>query len=78
VRFTKEGLERKRQELVDDRATAVACLASPGGAALLRYLEAVWAQRGLGSTEAKTAYRVAFRDAVEELKDLRAEGEHAR
>jgi hypothetical protein len=75
---TREQLEKQQEQRGDDRAAAAAFMASPGGAALLRYLAVTWGRRGLGSTAERTAYRVAFRDALELLKDIRTEGENAR
>jgi hypothetical protein len=74
----RENIERRAQEHGDDRAAAAAYLASPNAAPLFRYLERLWNHRGVGDDPQKTAYRVAFRDALEQLKDIRTEGENAR
>jgi predicted Rdx family selenoprotein len=77
-RLTKEDAAAKRQLFAEDAKAAVVLLGSPGGAALIRYLEVLWSRRGLGDTPEKTAYRVALRDALEQLKDIQTEGENAR
>jgi hypothetical protein len=72
--MSKEEVAATRAQLQADGVEAAKLLASPAGAALLRYLRALWARRGLGETAEKTAYRVAMRDAVEVLEDMRKEG----
>jgi hypothetical protein len=74
---TPEQRKAQQAQFEEDRAAARVLLGSPGGAALIRYLEASWERRGLGETPEKTAYRVALRDAVETLKDIRQEAGHA-
>ncbi len=77
-RITREEMQRHQadaaRQLEEDAAAAARVLASPGGAALLRYLRRLWGRRGLGVTPEKTAYRVAFRDALEQLEDMAKEG----
>lgn len=74
MKRTKEDLERAQAQLAADREAAERLLASPAGEALIRYLTALWKRKGLGETPERTAYRVAFRDAVEQLEAIRAEG----
>ncbi len=77
MKITAEQRKAQQAQFAEDAASAVVVLASPGGAALIRYLEVRWSRRGLAETAEKTAYRVALRDAIEELKDIRQEGAHA-
>lgn len=73
---TREQHQDRQKRLAEDRRTSEQLLASPSGAALIRYLEVVWETKripGLGSTPEATAYRVARRDAIQQLKDIREE-----
>jgi hypothetical protein len=74
---SRERHEARLKQLEADRETAKRLLASPAGEALIRYLDVLWVRAGLGATPDKTAYRVAFRDAVQQLKDIRQEGSDA-
>lgn len=76
-RITKEQAEARRKQRQEDAELAVKVLSAPAGAALIRYLEVLWARRGLGASPEKTAYRVALRDAIEQMKDIRQEGTNA-
>jgi hypothetical protein len=73
-KLTKEKIEAGRQQFADDEKAASALLASPGGEVLIRFLEVLWLRRGLAETAENTSYRVALRDAIDELKDIRKEG----
>ncbi len=73
-RLSKEEVEARAAQVQADQVEAVKVLASPAGGALLRYLRVTWLRRGLGETTEKTAYRVAMRDAVEFLEDMRKDG----
>ncbi len=73
----REQQAETARQTAKDREEAARTMASPGGAALVRYLERSWGRKGLGATPERTAYRLGLRDALEVLKDIRQEGEHA-
>jgi hypothetical protein len=72
--MNKEETAAHQAQIQADEVVAMKLLATPAGAALLRHLRVLWSRRGLAETAEKTAYRVALRDAVEVLEDMRKDG----
>jgi hypothetical protein len=60
----------------ENRAAAVALLATAGGERLISYLEALWLKRGSGiaSNHGEAGWALAMHQAIADLKRLREEG----